>query len=1396
MHLEIVLRALFGHSLNNKIHLRYIEADHILRVQSSASCKARPSQGFALFQKESSRMSEPQSRYRVFLSHNGRDKDFVELLAYKLKAAGVFPWFDKWELIPGNRWIRGLADGLDTANTCAVFIGPHNLGNWEAEEIDLAHTRAAIDSTFRVIPVLLPGVPDPFDPNSFPPFLTTRTWVDFRKGSEDQHAFHYLLCGIKGIAPGSELGSVASEGDQISAQDICPYRGLQVFNEQDAQFYFGRAADIQRLTEKLKVTRFLCVLGPSGSGKSSLVRAGLIPSLRGGDLPGSEMWQIVPTFPPGSAPLETLVLNFAKLSGADSSGLLGLLRDSERALHAAVRDFLQLPQQKNAGTQRVLLVVDQLEEVFTLCDKEAERSQFLANLLYAGSVPDGNCVVVVTMRADFYHKCAAYPEFATALAAQQSLISTMQYEGLVQAIQEPALCVGLEFEPGLVKTIADDVASQPGALPLLEHALLELWKRRKDGQLTLEAYIDAGRVQGAIAKRADAIYDSFNPEEQIVMQRIMLRLTQPGEGTEDTRRRATLGELITRTQDEAIVERVIATLTRPEHRLLTTDEQTGVRIVEVSHEALIRGWDRLRKWLDEDREGLRVHRRLSEAAKEWQEQKQPGTSDDGLLYRGLALARASDWRKRHEAELNEVEREFLKESEALKQRLEEEQREREQRELETAQRLAAAAQAQTALERKARVRQRYSILVLAGLVVMTSALSYYAYQQYKDSRSRELAATATRVLPDDPHLSILLAAEAIKISPTAQAELVLREALVKGYGIKNILRGHTGVVISATFTPDGKWIVTASADATARIWEAASGRLILELKNPTGVIISAAFSPDSKQIVTAGEDKTVRVWDAASGSMVLELKGHNDTVNSATFSPDGKQIVTAGVDKIVKVWDVASKRMVLELKGHTEVINSAAFSPDGKQIITASEDKTTRIWNATSGSMVFDMILTKGLASASFSPDGKQIVIAGGDGMVEVWELTGEHKTRALEGHTGVVYRAAFSPDGKQVVTASEDKTARIWDVASASMVLELKGHTGKVISAAFSPDGKQVVTASEDKTARVWEVASERTVIELKGHTAHVNSASFSPDGKRVVTTSGDRTARVWEAGSERMVLELGWFPTFATDATFSPDGKQVVTVSEEETAKVWDVTSGGMVLELKGHTRRVISAAFSPDGKRIVTASGDKTAKVWDAVSGRTLLELKGHTGDVSSAAFSADGKQVVTASYDSTAKVWDAASGSIVLDLKGHLDKVIGAAFSSDGKRIVTISLDETTRVWDTASGSLVVEIKEYGPYANSAAFSPDGKWIVTAASDRTARVWEAASGRLMLELRAHMGTVQSAAFSPDGKQIVTASSDEIARIFDCEELGDLDSLMKLAKRRVPRQPTDEERRLYLD
>lgn len=500
-------------------------------------------------------MSTP--RFDVFLSHNSRDKPVVERVGEKLRRGGIEPWLDKWHLTPGGRWQDEMGSALRACAACAIFVGPTGLGDWVREELAVALDRAAKDRGFRLFLVLLPGLPEPFDATSLPPFLSTRTWVDLRQGVDDPRGIQSLINAVKGVPPGSET-VIRRDGD------VCPYRGLSTFDEEHSDLFFGREADIQRLVEKLKTSRFLAVLGPSGSGKSSLVRAGLIPALRRGALPRSETWTIR-TLLPGAQPLEALAAQLLQIHPQEGMiATLDQMRTDPRALHlATVLGLLDHPPSK-----RVVWVVDQFEEVFTLCRDDTERSAFVANLLYAAGFPDGRSVVVLTLRADFYARCAAFPELAAGIAAHQFLVSPMHEEELRQAIEAPAHRVGLELEEGLVPTILDDVASQPGALPLLQHALLELWERRRGTMLTLEAYRETGGVQGALARRADAVYDALTPDEQEIARSILLRLTQPGEGTEDTRRRAAIDELIPRTDQREAVERVIGLLC--EARLLTT----------------------------------------------------------------------------------------------------------------------------------------------------------------------------------------------------------------------------------------------------------------------------------------------------------------------------------------------------------------------------------------------------------------------------------------------------------------------------------------------------------------------------------------------------------------------------------------------------------------------------------------------------------------------------------------------------------------------------------------------------------------------------------------------------------------------------------------------------------
>jgi TIR domain len=550
--------------------------------------------------------------FHVFLSHSRADKPAVEEIARQLAKEGIQAWLDKWHLIPGDPWQPAIEKALAESESCAVFIGPSGFGPWQNEEMRASIDRRVTDSKrrFRVIPVLLPGA-ERAERSSLPTFLTATTWVEFRDSLEDPGAFHRLISGIRGQEPGPGPGHAIYEGQ-------CPYRGLRVFDVEDSLFFFGREALVQWLlnevrpaTEGQPVNRFLAIVGASGCGKSSVARAGLVAALKHNNISGSSRWPIA-IFRPGSDPLESLAVALSRAvnvgQGASAlADLIGELQKNEKALHLTTRQSLP----ENASGILLVILVDQFEEVFTLCRNEELRGAFIRNLLYAGKVAQGQTLVILTMRADFYAKCAANAELAAAFSDHHVLVGPMTEDELRRAIERPIQLVGCELDAGLVDLLVQDVRHQPGALPLLQHALLELWNKREGRRLTVKAYQEIGKLEGALQRRADATLKTFSEEEQELCRRTFLRLTQPGEGTEDTKRRASMQELLSLSGESRAEEEIIQKLANAS--LLTTKGDISQKdaFVEVAHEVLIRSWPQLRKWIDADRAGLRTRTRLT-----------------------------------------------------------------------------------------------------------------------------------------------------------------------------------------------------------------------------------------------------------------------------------------------------------------------------------------------------------------------------------------------------------------------------------------------------------------------------------------------------------------------------------------------------------------------------------------------------------------------------------------------------------------------------------------------------------------------------------------------------------------------------------------------------------------
>ena len=586
-------------------------------------------------------------------------------------------------------------------------------------------------------------------------------------------------------------------------------------------------------------------------------------------------------------------------------------------------------------------------------------------------------------------------------------------------------------------------------------------------------------------------------------------------------------------------------------------------------------------------------------------------------------------------------------------------------------------------------------------------------------------------------------------------------ATLSGHGKstnKDILPAYINDI---AFSPDGARVVTASDDETARIWDSTTGKTGAILSGHAGWVESAAFSPDGQRVVTASDDKTARIWNAETGDSMFVLQGHADYVETAAFSQNGRRVVTASTDKTARIWDADTGRAIAVLAGHKGIVWSAVFSPDGRRIVTASTDKTARIWDADTGKPVSVLAGHEdGINTAVFSPDGRRIVTASDDKTARVWD-SGTGKTIAvLSGHTDRVRWAAFSPDGRQVVTVSvgsppgfgKDYTARVWDVESGAAIAVLTGHTNDVVTATFSPDGTRVVTASMDLTARVWVATPRYGSRVLSGHSAAVSDVTFSSDGKNVLTVSADKTGRVWDFETGALVAVLSGHRDSVESGTFSPDGRRVLTVSKDKMARIWDLTTGKTAAILSDTDNEILQAMFSPDGSRVLTISGKfdaKTASIWDARTGKWIPILPDNVDVIRKALFSPDGSRVLTIS-GKTSSIWDAQTGSRVSTLTDE-SLIRDGRFSPNGDRIATAS--SAAFIWDTASGKSVAVLDGHQDWVNSVAFSPDGLQVVTASSDATARIWDAQTGTVITVLEGHEGPVADARFSPDGRYVLT-------------------------------------------
>jgi WD40 repeat protein/transcriptional regulator with XRE-family HTH domain len=1176
--------------------------------------------------------------------------------------------------------------------------------------------------------------------------------------------------------------------EDAPALGLCPYKGLNYFDEADADLFVGREALTAKLVERLlSLTsthqsadeRFLAIVGASGSGKSSLVRAGMVPALRWNK--ASTDW-LVQILTPTAHPLESLALSLTSEAGSPAT-TAALMDDFARDPRS-----LQIFVQRKVGLEngsRLLLVVDQFEELFALCHSEAERTCFIHNLLSAATEVDGRVILIITLRADFYAHCANYPQLREALARRQEYIGAMNLDELRRAIEEPAQRGRWEFEPGLVDLLLHDVGREPGALPLLSHALLETWQRRRGRTMTLSGYASSGGVRGAIAETAETVFsDQFTHEQQAIARRIFLRLTELGDETSaaDTRRRARFNELILKPEEASTTHDVLKALA--DARLITTSEDSA----EVAHEALIREWPTLRSWLEDNREGLRLHRHLTEAAQEWLVMNR----EPDLLYRGARLAQAREWAASHAEELNAIEHEFLHASVERSERELTEREAQRQRELDF-QKQRLEEQKQTASQLRRRALFLSAALVFAAVLAITALIfNQRANQQARLSASRELAAASVSNLSVDPERSILLALAAVSEEDTTEAEGVLHQAILNSR-VRLALVGHEAGLTNVAVSPDGKQIATSSLDGTAKIWDAATGKELITLHGHKDEVWGLAFSPNGTRLITSSVDHTAIVWDRVSGQVLVTLSGHTGSVARAKFSPndDGARVATASDDGTAKIWDVKTGKEVLTLSGQTGRINDVAFSPDGSRIATAQDGDIAKIWDAATGEELLTLIGHRDIVLAvDFSADGTKIATGSFDGTAKIWDAkTGEILLTLTGHHNSSVQSVAFSHDGSRLATSSSDTTVKVWDVATGTEILTLAGHTGLIVGVVFSPDDTWLATASDDRTARVWDLTPGHELFTLTAGDV-IGSVAISPDGTKLATAG--RQVLIWDLTTGQRLYELNGHNDLVDTVRFSPDGTRLVTASQDKTVRLWDLTRHQEILSLPVGETGNVAVAFSPDGKRLATTGEGNTIAIWDAVSGKKVLSVPGHTAPVVQTVFNPAGTQLATVSENNEdgIKVWDANTGKDLFTLQEE-NPIFGLAFSPDGQQLAAVGPGGAADVWDIASRQQILSLVGHGRTVFSVVFTPDGSRLATSSADGSVKLWDAKSGKELLTLSGHSGAILNVAISADGTRLATASEDGTSRVY----LLNLQDLVQLARSRLTRSLTPDECQKYL-
>jgi len=1162
-----------------------------------------------------------------------------------------------------------------------------------------------------------------------------------------------------------------------------PYKGLRKFNSRDKDLFFGRDQLIVNLLEAVRTNNLSLILGAPGSGKSSVVRAGLIPQLN--ESIGSRFCDFI--FTPSHDPFESLCRSLTSedknYNFSESQAAIALERKADTLLK--IVKTLKDPQSP------WLIFIDQFEELFTTCKDLKNRKNFIESIVNLVHDRDDTVRIVIVMRADFLDQFGSYPEFGKLVQQNVHLVTDMHRDELRQAIEQPAARNGVVFKEGLVEEVINDLQGQAGYLPLLQYTLNLVWESEcksgsiEDRTINVETYRAIGGVRGALQQRIDSIYKSLSTEEQIAVKQIFLRLVNVF--SQDSK---SVGRVVARKAYRSefvgsLVKNTLAKLINENLLVSRTQNITQQSTIEIAHEILLSSWETLANWIADAKEVIIITNRLADDANRWQTLlAQDTTNDEGNrkandeLWTGSRLERVLELQEQNIFEsvlgnLSSKEKQFIAASiEEREHRLKEEETRR-QRELEQ--------------ERTARkLAQARNRIAAVSLVVLTG-LSIFSVNRYMDAQTKTieaLSASSKALFVSDVGLDALV--EALRAGAElqkafwagnetrSQALTALQQAVfrVKEY---NRLEGHSSQVWSAVASPDGQMIASGGADNTVRLWRT-DGSLLKTLKGHQSQVFNVAFSPDSQMIVSGSADKTIKLW-RNDGTLIRTFEGsqgHKGEVTSVSFSPDGQIIASAGTDRTIKLWRLDGT-FIKSLEGHTNTVRGISFSPDGI-LASASFDKTIRLWNPD-GSL---LRVLKGHGEAvngvSFSPDGKILASVSDDKKVKLWKIDGT-LIRDLTGHTGIVWSVRFSPDGQTVASVDHDGIIKLWQLDGKEL-MTLKRRGSPIYSVSFMryKNATTLISASFDSNITLWRVSETPSKGHkiLEGHTDRVWRISFDYIGLYFASSAGDNTFKLWRAaGGEKAGLLLRTFSGHNNSViriSFSRDSQLIASASLDKTVKLWRSVDGTLIKTLEGHTDWVFGVSISPDGQTIASTGNDRTIRFWDSKGSPIRLINNAHNDWIFDVDFSPDGQMLASASRDKTIKLWR-LDGTLIKTLEGHTDLVSSVKFSPDGKFLASSSGDKTIKLWRVSDGSLVQTFQGHKEYVLGLSFSKNGQTIASASWDHTIKLWKI-DGSLIATLQGHSDEVNDVSFSPDGKWLASASKDKTVILWDLTSLHSLD------------------------